>query len=152
MLKIRSEQIRPFEEDAHDAFRDRVMSYVRKNHAGEPVQYRGKQSAVAELAEEDLRMMVENGLARARSYGLTWKSSLISFVVLMFVVAPNFDRQRYVSGVLRDEKIPANRRVDIIVEQMTDEDWEKVAEGYDEKAWEEVVAAAAVVGGGGEIV
>ena len=150
MLKIRSEQIRPFEQDAQAAFTGRVMNYLRENHADEKVRFRGKESLVAELPEAVLRTLVENGVARAKSYGLTWKSSLISFVVLMFVVAPNFDRQPYVAGVLRDEKIPANRRLDIITEQMVDEDWEKIAEGYDERAWEVVVAAAAVSGGEGK--
>lgn len=154
MLKIRSEQIRPFEQDAENAFIERVMSFLRENHADEKVCFRGKKSLVAELPENDLRTMVENGVARARSYGLTWKSSLISFVVLMFSVAPNFDRHLFVWGTLRDDNIPAERRIDVIIEQMSDEDWRIIAEGYDEKAWEIVAAPveaiAATVGGKGK--
>jgi hypothetical protein len=143
MLKIRSEQIRPFEPDAKAAFVNRVMNYLRENHGDALVRLPKGQNSVAELPETILRNLVENGIARGESYGLTWKSSLISFVVLMFIVAPNFDLDEKVAKVLTDENIPADKRVRVITEQMTDEDWEKVAEKYDEKAWQKVVAAVA---------
>lgn len=145
MLKIRSEQIRPFQPNAETAFVHRVMKYLRENHPETKVRFQGKQFTVVGLPDETLKNLVEKGIARAENYGLSWKSSLISFVVLMFIVAPNFDRQKYVAGVLTDDNIPADKRLEIITEQMMDEDWEKIAESYDEKSWENV--AAATVGG-----
>ena len=143
MLKIRSEQIRPFEPDAKAAFVKRVMNYLRENHRDALVRLPKGQNHVGQLPETVLRTLVENGITRGESYGLTWKSSLISFVVLMFIVAPNFDRDEKVAKVLTDENIPADKRVRAVTQQMTDEDWEKVAEKYDEKAWQKVVAAVA---------
>ena len=147
MLRIRAEQIRPFEQDAQKAFVNRVMNYLRENHPGEIVRFRGTQTTVRELAEANLRLLVENGVARAKSYGMTWKSALISFVVMMFIVAPNFDCHAYAAGVLRDENIPADRRLEIITEKVTDADWEKFKQSYNEKDWERVVAPASGIGG-----
>jgi hypothetical protein len=66
---------------------------------------------------------------------------------MMFIVAPNFDCHAYAAGVLLDENIPADRRLEIITEKITDADWEKFKQSYDEKAWERVVAPMAAIGG-----
>lgn len=148
MLKIRSEQIRPFEPDAKTAFVSRVMNYLRENHADATVRLPKVQNRVAQLPETILKNLVENGITRGESYGLTWKSSLISFVVLMFIVAPNFDRDEKAAKILTDENIEPDKRVSAVTAQMTDEEWEKIAEKYDEKAWQTIVAASAAVAGG----
>lgn len=147
MLKIRSEQTRPFEAQAENAFIERVMEYLRKNHADAPVRLPKIESAaagVSELTDKVLREMVIGGIARARNYGMTWKSTLISFVVLMFIVAPNFDEDGRVEKVLKNGQIPADERVEKLLDELSDEEWDAVGEKYDPAAWQLPSAAAAV--------
>lgn len=137
MLKIRPEQLRPFEAQAENAFVVRVMNFLRENHADDVVRLPKSESptAVAALSDKVLREMVMGGIDRARNYGMTWKSTLISFVVLMFIVAPNFDEHERIEVVLKDGGIPANERVDRLLDELTDEEWDTVAGVYKAEAW-----------------
>jgi hypothetical protein len=135
MLKIRSEQIRPFEAQAKTAFVERVMNYLLENHADDVVTLPKFKSRVSALPDKVLREMVEGGIDHARNYGITWKSALISFVVLMFIIAPNFDEHERVEGVLKDGGIPADERVDKLLDELTDEEWDDIAKDYKPEAW-----------------
>ena len=56
--------------------------------------------------------MVRTSLEQARTYGISWQSKLVASIVLMFAVAPNFDKHPRVQQILLDEKIPPNERID----------------------------------------
>jgi hypothetical protein len=135
MLKIRKDQIELFNPDAEEAFLRRVMDYLRERHADKVVQLPDGTSVVSELPEEILRPMVANGIARARDYGMTWKSSLISFVVLTFLTAPNFDRHRAVYDYLTNEKIEADRRIERLMDELPNAIWQEVEKDYLPAAW-----------------
>jgi hypothetical protein len=135
MLKIRSEQMRPFEAQAENAFIERVMNYLRENHADDVVLLPESESKVSALPDKVLREMVEGGIDHARNYGITWKSALISFVVLMFIIAPNFDESERAEGILKDGGIPADERVDKLLDELTDEEWDEIAKDYKPEAW-----------------
>lgn len=145
MLKIRSEQIRPFEAQAENAFIERVMEYLRKNHADTQVRLPKTQSLVSGLTDKVLRQMVIGGISQARNYGMSWKSTLISFVVLMFIVAPNFDEDERAENILKNGQIPADERVDKLLDELSDEDWESIAEKYNADAWQLPIETAEVV-------
>ena len=137
MLKIRNEQSRPFQPQAEDAFVNRVMEYLRKNHHDTEVYLpESKNIKVADLSDALLREMVSGGVNRARVYEINWASNLISFVVLMFIAAPNFDEAEKVKEVLLDEKIEVEKRIDKLLARLTDHDWEKIAKTYSAKAWQ----------------
>jgi hypothetical protein len=136
MLKIRSEQIRPFEPQAEAAFVRRVMEYLREKHADDVVRLPKYQSKVRDLSDKVLREMVAGGIARGRNYGMTWKSNLISFVVLMVMVAPNFDEDERVENNLKDGGVPAEERLDKVLDELTDEEWDAIAKNYDAEAWQ----------------
>lgn len=137
MLKIRSEQIRPFEPQAEQAFIRRVMNYVREKH-GEAEVRLPKLGAikVSDLRDETLSEMVKGGVARARGYKIEWASNLIAFVVVMFVVAPNFDEDERAAKFLKDEAVAVEERVDKMLDELTDEEWEEIAEKYDAETWQ----------------
>jgi hypothetical protein len=80
--------------------------------------------------------MVGNGIARARQYGISHESALVAFVVTMFEAAPNFDLYPQVRQILQDEKTPANGRIDLLLEKVSEQDWEGVEGRYDPSAWE----------------
>ena len=135
MFKIRKDQLNLFQPDAEEAFVRRVMVYLRERHGRQTVKLPAGDAVVFDLPEETLRPMVEGGLARARDYGISWKSSLISYVVLMFLTAPNFDEHRAVHEYLTNQKIEADRRIDIMMDELPNGVWQEVEEIYAPERW-----------------
>ena len=60
---------------------------------------------------------------------------MASFVVLMFIAAPNFDEQPSISYVLKNERIEPESKIDELWEWTTESDWELVERNYDPFAW-----------------
>jgi hypothetical protein len=105
------------------------------NHSDEPVRLPKKESLLGELPREVLREMVRGGIARARTYGIEWKSNLLSYVVLMVIGSPNFDEHKKAAGFLKNEEIPVEERLKKMMKEMTDEDWDEIEETYDPMIW-----------------
>ena len=136
MLRIRREQFEVFQPIAEAAFVRRVVEHLRESHVTAVVQFPNEVIPVKQIADEKLRRLVRNGIARARSYGMDWESAVTSFVVLMFVAAPNFDDHPLIHRVLRDERVAANSRIDQLWERTSEENWEAVRKNYDATRWE----------------
>jgi hypothetical protein len=140
MLTIRPEQLETFLPVAEASFERRVADYIREEHADEAVTLPAGEGEVIEnkvngLDDETLLKMVRTGIARARSYGMTWESSITAFVVLMFVVAPNFDGHPLMTHILKDGSIEPDERIDRLCEQTTDSNWEAAKRDYNVAAW-----------------
>jgi hypothetical protein len=136
MLKIRPEQFAVFQPVAEQAFIRRVVEHLRQQHPEAVVQLAGEVLLIRQLGETQLRRLVGSGLARARALGMDWESSLMAFVVLMFVVAPNFDEHPLIQRVLKDERVAANARLGQLWERTSDENWEAARKNYDARAWQ----------------
>jgi hypothetical protein len=67
---------------------------------------------------------------------MTWESSLMAFVAIMFVAAPNFDQHPLIGRVLKDEAVAPDARINQLWERTTDQNWEAVAQNYDPSAWD----------------
>ncbi|MGH9760485.1 MAG: hypothetical protein ACREDR_37500, partial [Blastocatellia bacterium] len=104
-LKIRPEQVDAFQEVADAAFVRRVVEHLRERHPSAIVRISSGTVKVEQIQDDVIRKMVESGVARARGYGMTWESSIASFVVLMFLTAPNFDKHPLIERVLKDEQV-----------------------------------------------
>jgi hypothetical protein len=124
-----------FQPDAEEAFVGRVMEYLRENHAEAKVQMPEETTPVSALSDEILRELVRGGLNRARNHGVEWKSTLLSFVVLMFVVAPNFDRHPKARRFFRERETIDDAALETLMDEMTDEDWTAIENRYDQRAW-----------------
>ena len=135
MLKIRPEQLEVFQRIAEDAFVEDVIDYLVTKHADCVVQLPNKISTIREIPQPTLCKIVRNGIARAKTYHLNWQSNLITFVVLMFVAAPNFDEQPLIKQVLTSEKAEPDSRIDQLLEITTEENWEEARQNYDVSAW-----------------
>jgi hypothetical protein len=135
MLRIRPEQVEVFQPAAEDAFERRVVEYLRENHADEIVVLPAGEHEVKDLDDETLLKMVRAGIARARSYDMTWESSITAFVVLMFIVAPNFDSHPLINRALRDDKVDPNSRVEEIWDHTTEANWDAARDSYDAGGW-----------------
>jgi hypothetical protein len=135
MLTIRSKQLRAFQPAAEAAFIDRVAKHIRDNHSDAEVGLPSGKTVVERLPDRVLRKMVESGVASARRYGISWESTLTAFVVLMFVVAPNFDKHPILQRVLSDREIPPDSRLDGLWERTSEQNWEAARGSYDAAAW-----------------
>ena len=136
MLKIQQKQMLAFQPLAETAFVKRVVAAVRDKHTDVAVRLPNSSSTVAQLSDEVLEEMVQNGITRARQYDISYESALVAFVVTMFEAAPNFDAYPLMLQILRDEKTPPNSRIDVLLQRTSDQDWEEVKRTYDPAAWE----------------
>ena len=125
-----------FQPLAETAVVKRVVAPVRDKHADVAVRLPSSVSTLAQLSDEVLEEMVQNGIARARQYDMSHESALVAFVVTMFEAAPNFDVYPLTQQILRDERTPPNSRIDLLLDQATEQDWEAIKSTYDPSAWQ----------------
>lgn len=135
MLKIRTEQMSVFQSVAETAFVTRVADYLIENFGDTLVTLPTGLKTIKELPPTTLRQMIETGLKRARGYSLSWESSLTGFVVIMFLVAPNFDDHPLLKRPLLDAEIEPDKRIEKLWERTTDANWEAAKQNYDAQAW-----------------
>jgi len=135
MLKIRPEQSEAFQPVAEAAFVAEVVDYLRKTRPQEVVRLPGGPTTIAEIPDEILSVMVRGGIARAREYGITWRSTLAGFVALMFISAPNFDDHPLLKRALLDNDTDPNSRLEKLIQDSTEQNWEAVRQAYDASAW-----------------
>lgn len=139
-MRIRPAQLKAFAPAAEGAFERRVAEHLREHHAGVTVKLPSadadaREVEVRDLDDSALVEMVRGGIARARSYGMTWESSLTSFVVLMFLVAPNFDDHPLINRLLTNQAVEPDARLDELVAGATEGNWVAARRGYDASAW-----------------
>lgn len=116
-------------------FPDQVAAYVRDQYADCLVRSARAGFAVAQIPDDVLRRLVRVGLHRAQGHGLTWQSTLNSFVTLMFIVAPNFDEHPKVASALAADGRPPNFRMLELPPLIEPIDWQQAAAAYDPHAW-----------------
>jgi len=127
MLKIRKEQMDVFQQQAEINFVDYVVKQLRNNYT----------EAVKDVPEDKLYKRVEYGIQRAREYGLTWKNNLSTYVTLMFVIAPDFDRFPAFRRYLTAESVPPNERMDVLLRETTEADWRNAKQDSTLTKWPE---------------
>ena len=133
---VRKTQIEAFDRAAEPAFRQRVKDYLREKHPSEIVRFTDAVVALREIPDAKLDALLERGIARARSHGLTWESTLNAFVTMMVTVAPNFDQQRVVRAALADKDRPSNFRTKELDQRVSQADWKRARAAYDPAAWQ----------------
>jgi hypothetical protein len=136
MFIIRSRQLSAFENVAHEMLCKDIAEYLCENHFDTPVFLPAEESEIEKLPSETLNALINTGLRRARAFGLKWESSLSSFVVLMFVVAPNFDEQPAINAGLKNDSIEPDLRLEKMWKTTSEEDWQTAARNYDAEAWQ----------------
>lgn len=135
MLKLRQEQMDAFQATADEMFVGRIVGHLRADYADSVVRLATGAFEVRHLPDAALRAMVRGGLARARGYGMTAEASLAAFVALMVEVAPNFDEHPLLQRILKDPQVPADSRVERLLNEATEQNWQAAAADYDVNAW-----------------
>ena len=132
---IRSPQFTVFQQQADARFIERVVGELLETDADVVVRFPTYTTTVSEIPYETLQFMVTSGIERARSYDMTWESTLVSFVSLMFSVAPNFDEHPLIQRVLKDPAILPDERIDHLWEKISEKNWQAVEQHYDSSVW-----------------
>lgn len=114
MLTIRSSQMRKFQEEAEVQFQERLVAHVRIQHPEE----------TAPLTGGELSQRVRDRIERARRYGLTWESTIASFVALTFAIGPRFDEHPAIRAALLDSSLSPNARIDALMRRTPPEVWQ----------------------------
>jgi hypothetical protein len=136
MLKIRPEQMAVFQQMADAAFVKRLAEHLRSKYASVGVLLPTGVVALGQIPTATLLEMVRGGIARARTHGLSYESSLAAFLALMIEAAPNFDEYPRVRQILTDESVPPNGRLDQLLNQaVLEECWAEIKKNYDVAAW-----------------
>ncbi|WP_163831906.1 DUF4123 domain-containing protein [Spartinivicinus ruber] len=125
-LKLTDKQVEAFDIQAQLNLSWQMVEHLKEEQA----------DLVEGQTDHDLQEMTYKGLQKGAKYGLTDEVDLISFVVMMFVVAPNFAEQPGIKARLTDESIPEDERFEYMVETTTEEEWEAAVEAYDIDAWD----------------
>ena len=112
-----------------------VVQYLRENHAETVVKLPNDEFKVGDLSQKTLQKMVEGGIAKAGSYGITWQVKILDFVTLMFSISPNFWLDEKVKNILESEIIPPNWRVNSLVKRLNTDEWELIRNHYDSEFW-----------------
>jgi hypothetical protein len=111
MLKIRDEQF--------DAFLPRddeeLIAFIVKHLQEEAPEL------VDRIPPDALRTMVGNGVARARGHGLRTAEDLTAFGAVTFELTSISYEKPTIRCVLRDERVPAGERVDLLFERVSGE-------------------------------
>lgn len=97
----------------------------------------------AVIPSEDLKAVIAHGIEVARSYGLTYESSLANVVLDMLAVGPEFHLQPEIYAILSEPGLSEEDKLDRIVDDVSDAAWEE-AGGRTEPAlyWDGVIAQA----------
>ncbi len=126
-IKLRKEQLDALQKGADQAFVERLIAHFREQFG----------EKLADIDDPEFKRMVSNGVVRARSHGLTFESSIVGFVQLMFQVAPNFDEHPAFLRVLDDRTLEENDRIQAIFKRVSREEWKQAQEQYDDDAWDQ---------------
>jgi hypothetical protein len=113
MLVVRHEQMRALGRAMTDRFVDATVERVAREH---PARY-------AELGPVATKALVEDGIARARTYGVEETGSVRAFIDLMVTIHPEFERSPELEGVLEvllDEELSGEAKMEIVSVQMRD--------------------------------
>lgn len=116
-MRIRPEQILGLQDAADMEFHRRLAAFIRHQH--EPV---------SNLGDAALMKQIRASVESARTYGLTWQSSLASFVSLAFEFGSEFHKHPAAQRILTDPSIPSNFRISQLVNFLDENTWKEIEE------------------------
>lgn len=113
MLQISPQQFDVFQKQAEQQFAKKLQRALAD-----------KYPQVLSRFPDDIQLkVVNNMIARAKRWGIDWRSSLVIFAELMMTIAPNFDEQVDIKNVLGSDKEQANQIIKSITEYVPDSAW-----------------------------
>jgi hypothetical protein len=126
MLSFQPAQFDAFQHQAEEAFVNSLMALARTELG----------PWVGQQDDAILRERIKSGIARARSHGFEWQSSLAKFVVLMLRFCPNFDQDPEVAEVLARKDVLPEARADLLFTAITPAQWAAIEDTYEPAEWQ----------------
>lgn len=127
LFQLRDEHIRAMSPAIEADFRRRIKFHLRDEHG----------PAVEDMDERILEDRISLGLDRARTYGISSEVNLVTFVALMFEIAPEFDMQPTISRVLHDtQEEDVDVRMNSLFRVLSQNDWEEAERLKTPDSWE----------------
>jgi hypothetical protein len=136
MLVIRARQMVALQRNLEDRFRERIADGLRQSYGDAIVVRAGKESQLRNLSHQDLRDLIEIAIMRAQMHGLVWESSLWTFTLLAFLVAPDFDNRPEVARFLDVRDLAVDYSFAEMVERLSEEDWARIRSASNLEAWD----------------
>jgi hypothetical protein len=125
LFPLRPEHVEALRRPADEALAREIMEFIGQL----------RPAVVANLPKDVFMKRVLVGIDRARQYKFSRKSSVASFVTLMFDVAPNFDEQPAIKAVLTDPRYTPDARMDMLIGRTRAEHWDEAECRADAKVW-----------------
>ena len=117
MLRIRGAQMDAFRNGADARFVERVVEHLESEY--------GEQLDAA-WPPERVRARVEEGIARARRWGMSGELALAGFVVLLLTLGDRFDEHPRIREILADESLDPDLRAAMLGIRLSAAEWEEV--------------------------
>jgi hypothetical protein len=135
-LTVRNEQMEVMAAVAEAGFERDIAAHIRESYADSVVKLPdGGELTVRELLPDTLESLVRTGIAKARDYEMKIRSSIATFVALMFAVSPNYDEHRLCGVLLGDEEKEPDDRIGEVLNVLSEKNWEAIRKDYDPNAW-----------------
>ena len=125
MLVIKKEQIQNFIAE-NEADLTRLIRQIMRECCP---------ARVENYSDKLLDGMIKLGIERAKKYEFEQAETIVSFVTVMFEIAPNFDEQPLIKEVLADANHPIDERFLQLWERVDEKNWQAAEDAYDAKLW-----------------
>lgn len=135
-LSIRTEQMSFIESETQEKFVRRIAAHLLAEYSNAAVILPdGGKSTVSGLPKETLLELARIGIARARTFKMTFESSIAAFTALMFEISPNFHTNRICQVIFNDDQVQPNDQIELLVNTLTEKNILNMQENYDPAAW-----------------
>lgn len=135
-LSIRAEQMSFIESETQERFVRQIVAHLLAEYSSATVTLPSEERfTVNTLPKETLLELVRVGIARARTFKMTFESSIAAFTVLMFEISPNFYANRICQVVFSDDQVQPNDQIELLVNTLSEKNIISIQENYDPAAW-----------------
>ncbi len=117
MVVIRTAQLQAMQRDIQSRLPVQIRELLKYH----------RPTVADEHTDDELDVMIRNGIERARGHGIVSNRAVYVFVDLMFAIAPNFDECSLVSECLMDSEGTPDDRLFGMIAIFGDEDWKEVS-------------------------
>ena len=90
---------------------------------------------IQNVPEDMLAGMINHGINKATSFGLTHPYDIAGFVYIMFEVGPEFYRHPKILPILSSSTIPPENKLNTMIEQTPPLVWQQCMEVLDRQTW-----------------
>lgn len=143
MLTIRDKQKKAFQPVSEAIFLNKLQELLLQHFSEVIIYLPNTEMKISDIPKKSLRELIKKGVKKARHYNLKMESSIGNFVVLMFVIAPNFDEYPTIQNLLinkmsdlDNQSISSNdNRITIINNRITEKEWFEARRAYNKNYW-----------------